>query len=173
MPTENIRFIGAQAGPGAFWVSDKDINYHLLFAGSSGRPKSFLFPDEHAQALWDRQFPKRRPRRERYDMTPHRVDEYLSLPEHLYQDAASQINGAANFTLRDEVIARILSSSRIGARILNFDEVETQIREELWEAVGEFFTGSRPPRFESNADFEAYQLLLRARARARGYLSAD
>ena len=104
---------------------------------------------------------------------PVRVDDHVSLPSALFADAAELISNEVGAELTQTAIARILSESRIGAKILYFDEVETEIRSDMSRAVAQFFTGEDWPVSRTEADRCAYGMRLRATARARGYLLHD
>lgn len=161
-----------KAVPVAPFISDGVVNEHLLVFGCSGKGKSLLIEqyralgyeivDVPAATVTGSRMPQAKP-------APVRIDEYLTLPGDLFKDAADSVHDVLGCSMTQEGLVRFLSVSRLGAKIFWFNEVETQINDEIYHALEEFLTGTRS-WITSNVDYETRMLLLRAAARARGYL---
>jgi hypothetical protein len=153
-------------------TSDGQLTYHTMIFGSTGNGKSVLLEKykELGYEIIDVSIqPDTTWRKPRIVPPPVKVDEYLTLPGDLFADAAGNVHDILGCYMTQAAVARFLSESRIGAQILWFNEVETQIRDDMYHALAEFLTGDSS-WIGRDADYETRMLLLRAAARARGYL---
>lgn len=159
--------------------SDKDTRHHTLIIGSTGRGKS-VFIDELEELARAKGCKLHilevegdtRPNRPKELLPPVKVDEYLTLPGELFRDASGCVHDILGCYLTQEAVARFLSESRIGARILWYNEVETTIGDDMTDALEEFLTGD-DSWIDHRADYDTRCILMRAVARARGYLVED
>jgi hypothetical protein len=152
--------------------SEGDLTYHTMIFGSTGKGKSVLLEKyrELGYEIIDVPIqPDTSWRKPKVTLPPVKVDEYLTLPGELFADAAGNVHDILGCYMTQAGVARFLSESRIGAQILWFNEVETQIRDDMYNALAEFLTGESS-WIGRDADYETRMLLLRAAARARGYL---
>jgi hypothetical protein len=168
--------------PGAICVtlpSDKDMTYHTMIIGSTGRGKSVFIDEleELARAKGCKLHileaeAATRPIKPKELLPPVKVDEYLTLSGELFRDASGCIHDILGCYMTQEAVARFLSESRIGAQILWYNEVETTIGDDMTGALEEFLTGD-DSWIDHRADYNTRCILMRAAARARGYLVED
>jgi hypothetical protein len=172
-PDGTVSINGQEAIAHQVW--NEDGTYHMMVLGTTGRGKSML--GDYLQAnghdvveVPHQALPSSKPQEIR--LPPVQIDELLSLPVELFEDAVSSVHDILGCEMTREAVCRFLSESRLGAKILWLDEVETEIQDEMYEALGEFLTGS-PSWIGHGADWDTRALLLRAAARARGYLAGN
>ena len=153
-------------------AADGKVHHHTMIFGTTGQGKSLLREQyekrgyEIIDVFVEPDIPPRKPKA---PLPPVKVDEYLTLPGELFRDASGTIHDILGCFMTQEGVARFLSASRIGAQILWFNEVETQIRDDMYHALEEFLTG-QDSWIDRHADYDTRVALLRAAARARGYL---